>query len=562
MNPALVAHAELDSFDLDQLDAAARYAAAHDTGAVLSAMLPGLAAADRAAIMARTRFAHTAVLVFPPDLKALTAALAGRGLTAGPPTPSMVVRSRLADRYGLPASELDVRIIRTAVPSPDDDPRLLEIFALAGTAEATRATIVAAERAAGYESHLALEVEKADSVELAGLRALLLHKNRMHADGGGYNSHEHATVLYFRTTAADRPFRRLELHVAGQHSSVLAAHLGVSHDAPTRLLRLLTGAWATQALAVTATLGVADRLAATPGASVAALAELTATDVDSLSRLLRYLCELDIVRVCGEGYELTDSGALLSSTAARSLQPLARLYGGAFYESFAHLDHAVRTGAAGFDHHFGSHHFDYFSRTPAGAELFDTAMAAGAAIFGHVADLIQLTGAETIVDIAGGNGTLLAALLREAPAARGVLLERATALVTARTALEQAGCLSRCRLLEGDFTAQVPAGADVYLLSRVLHDWDDDRSRTILARCAAAMPAHARLFVIERLLPDDDAPSLAPAWDVHMLCNVGGRERTLTHYRDLAATAGLAVDRVCSLPLDFSMIELSRPPGR
>ncbi|MFF0631832.1 hypothetical protein ACFYTS_04965 [Nocardia sp. NPDC004151] len=88
---------------------------------------------------------------------------------------------------------------------------------------------------------------------------------------------------------------------------------------------------------------------------------MTATDVDSLSRLLRYLCELDIVRVCGEGYELTDSGALLSSTAARSLQPLARLCGGAFSGSFAHLDHAVRTGAAGFDHHFGSHHFDYVS---------------------------------------------------------------------------------------------------------------------------------------------------------------------------------------------------------
>ncbi|GAB2446894.1 methyltransferase [Nocardia tengchongensis] len=557
MTPALIAHAELDSFDLDQLDTAARFAAAHDTGAVLSLMLPGLAAADRAAIMARTRFAHTAVLVFPPDLEVLTRTLADRGLSAGAPTPSMVVRSRLADRYSVPADSLDVQIVRTPVPSPDGDPRLLEIFALVGTAGHPRTGIAAAERAAGYEAHLALEVANADTVELAGLCALLLHKNRMHADGGGYNSHEHATVLYFRTTAADRPYQRLELHVAGQHSSVLAAHCGVSHDAPTRLLRLMTGAWATQALAATATLGVADRLAAAPGAPVAELAALTATDVDSLSRLLRYLAELDIVRPRDAGYELTEAGSLLSSTAAQSLQPLARLYGGAFYESFAHLDHAVRTGAAGFDHHFGRHHFEYFSQTPAGTELFDTAMAAGAAIFGHVGELIALCGGDTVVDIAGGNGTLLATLLRDAPGARGVLLERASALAAARVALERADCLPRCRLLEGDFTAEVPGGGDVYLLSRVLHDWDDDRCRTILSRCAAAMPDHARLYVIERLLPDDDAPSLAPAWDVHMLCNVGGRERTLTHYRELAATAGLTVDRTCSLPLDFSMIELS-----
>ncbi|WP_067717447.1 methyltransferase [Nocardia yamanashiensis] len=552
MTPALAAPAELDSFDLHQLDAAARFATTYDTEAVLNAMLPGLTAGERAAIVARCRFAHTAVLVFPPDPETLVAALAQRGMTAGPATPSMVVRARLATRYGRSADRLDVRIVRVALPSPDGDPRLLEIFALIGD----QTEIAAAERAAGNESHLALEVESTDPVELTGLRTLLLRRGRMHADGGGYNSHENATVLYFRTTATDRPYRRLELHVAGRHSPILTAHCHASHDAPTRLLRLMTGAWATQALAVTATLGVADRLAAAPGASVAYLAELTATDPDSLARLLRYLAELDIVRPRGDGYELTDSGALLSSAAAQSLQPLAQLYGGAFYESFAHLDHAVRTGTAGFDHHFGRHHFEYFSGTPSGAELFDNAMAASAAIFGQVGELIELTGAETIVDIAGGNGTLLAALLRTAPQAKGVLLERASALITARTALEQAGCLHQCHLLEGDFTSEVPGGGDIYLLSRVLHDWDDARCRTILSRCAAAMPAHSRLYIIERLLPDTDLPSLAPAWDIHMLCNVGGRERTLAHYAELAADAGLTIGRTHTLPLDFALIEV------
>ncbi|MGW4248691.1 methyltransferase family protein, partial [Nocardia sp. NPDC004722] len=379
MSRSLAVPACLDPVDLEQLRAAIEFVRTHDTGAVLSAMLPALTAAEAAAMASRCRFSHTAVLVFPGDLTVLTAALESLGLTADPDIPSMVVRGRLAARHGVAYQRLDVRIVRAPLAGGDGNPCTIEIFAVSADTDIT--ALRHAERMAGHEKHLALDVESVDTVELAGLRTLLLQRGGMRSDGGGYNTHEDATILYFRTNAPDRPYRRLELHVAGQHSPLLATHVAASHDAPTRLLRLLTGAWTTQALAATATLGVADQLAAAPGRDLTELARITGTDPDSLHRLLRYLTDLDIVRPRGTGYELTETGALLPVSATHSLHPLARLYGGAFYQSFAHLDHAVRTGTAGFDHHFGRHHFEHFSATPESAELFDAAMAASATIF-------------------------------------------------------------------------------------------------------------------------------------------------------------------------------------
>jgi hypothetical protein len=545
--------------DLAQLDAAVAFLRGHDTGGALAAMLPDLTVGEYAAIAARCRLSHIALLLCPRDLTELSAVLAERGLTAGPATPSVVVRQRLATRYGRPAAGLDVRIVHAPVPAADGSPCTIEIFVLLEAAGGRIDDIAAAEGEAGHEHHLALAAETADEVVLTGLQTLFTSRGRLHGDGGGYNQHEDVTVLYFRAmprAADNRPYRRLELRAPGAYPRLLASHLAQSKDAPTRLLRLLTGAWATQALAAAATLGVADRLAARPGYPVAELAHDSGTDPDALLRLLRYLRELGVVAPTADeaGFTLTEVGALLPTTAPQSLHPLAELYGGYFYQSFAQLAHAVRTGRPAFDEHFGQHHFEYFAETPERAELFDAAMAASASIFGQIADLIDLTAVRMVVDVAGGNGALLAGLLRAAPHLRGVLFERASTLHTARPALEQAGLLERCTLTPGDFVEEIPGGGDLYFLSRVLHDWDDVDAHAILRNCAAAMPAQAGLYVIERILPHDDSSSLAPAWDVHMLCNVGGRERSLTHYRDLLATAGLQLRETRPLPLDFMLL--------
>lgn len=165
-----------------------------------------------------------------------------------------------------------------------------------------------------------------------------------------------------------------------------------------------------------------------------------------------------------------------------------------------------------------------------------------------------------VVDIAGGNGELLRRILHAAPHLRGVLLERPHAIEAARGALARAGCADRAELVLGDFTCGIPGGGDVYILSRVLHDWDDQQCRALLKRCAEAMPAQAELLIVERLLPEDDSPSLAVAWDVHMLCNVGGRERTVSQYRTLLAESGFELIEQHPLPLDTALL-CARPAG-
>jgi hypothetical protein len=272
---------------------------------------------------------------------------------------------------------------------------------------------------------------------------------------------------------------------------------------------------------------------------------------------------LGLVTTDRDGFRLTGLGALLRTDAPDSMRPLALLYGGPFYRSFGALGHTVRTGAVAFDHLFGENHFAHFARHPELAELFDRSMAAGSRMFDPLTEHPVVTaasgapGRRTVVDVAGGNGALLGRILAAHPRLDGVLLERPHVLDAARRSLDAAGLGGRCAYRAGDF-ADVPPGGDVYILSRILHDWDDERCREILRHCARAMPADADLLIVERVLPADDSASLATAWDLHMRCNVGGRERRADHYTRLLADAGLTLVGHAPLPLDGSVLH-ARP---
>ncbi|WP_020140858.1 methyltransferase [Streptomyces sp. 351MFTsu5.1] len=556
--------------DLDRIEQAAAFVRSNDTASALDVLLPDLTAEERQALGGTLRLAHTALLVFPRTLAGLRAELAERGLRAGEMTPSVVVRGRLARRHGRPAGTLPVGILRASVPDTPGGRGEIEVFALEVPDGSDLVPLAAAERATGDEAHIAFEVVAPTPVVLHGLTALLLDRAGAHADSGGHNPHENATVLYFRAGG-----HRIELYVPGRHPELLAAHLRRSADrrspgalgyAPAagdrprdRLLHLMTGAWTTQAIAVAAELRLADHLDAHPGAGPALLAELTGCHADSLGRLLRHLAGLGLVAADPDGsHHLTELGEPLRTGAADSFQPLALLYGGPFYRSFGELAHSVRTGEEAFAKVFGEHHFPHFARHPELADLFDRAMAASAPMFAPVAGLVDLSAHRVVVDVAGGNGELLGRLLRAAPHLRGVLLERPHAVEAAEKAFAEAGLADRCRFVAGDFTSEVPGGGDLYVLSRVLHDWDDERCLTILRRCARAMAPGSELLLVERLLPADARLSLAVAWDLHMLCNVGGRERTEDHYRRLLDEAGFDFASCHELPLQAALLRFRR----
>ncbi|WP_055618246.1 methyltransferase [Streptomyces phaeochromogenes] len=551
------------SGDTSRLRATVDFVKEQDTATLLRLLLPGLDGPELRAVAERCDFSHAALLVFPPDEAALDATLADCGLvTDAPPRPSVIVRERLAVRHKRSAAELDVGILRPAVECPDGARRWVEVFALTVPPGSDLDTVAAHERERQHETHVAFEVETPDPLVLRGLCAAFGRYGAV-PDGGGYNPHENGTVFYFTAPAeAKADYRRVELYVPGDHRDVLAAHLDEhrGRQPAETLLRLLTGAWTTQALATFARLDVADAMDEERSVGVAELARDVDVLAPNLATLLRYLTMLGVVGEDRDGFRLTDTGALLRADAEGSMRALALMYGGPFYESFAGLDHTVRTGQVAFEQCFGENHFDHFARDPELAELFDRSMAAGSRMFDPLPAHPVLTSAAegaTVVDIAGGNGELLGRILSAHPRLHGVLLERPHTVETARRLLGAAGHAERCTFRAGDF-ADVPAGGDIYVLSRVLHDWDDDRCREILRHCARAMPGTADLLVVERVLPADGSASLATAWDLHMMCNVGGRERRADHYARLFADAGLTLVDRTPLPLDGSVLHVRR----
>ena len=377
-----VAHALVPE-DLAHLFAAVDLIRTNNTGSVLATAMPLMSVTEREALAAHTYFAHAAVLVFPSTLDGLALELARHGIDAGMMTPSVVVRNRLSRRYGVPVENLDVGILRAPVMDSAGRPCELEIFAMATPPDL--AHVAAEERLHSRERHFALAVPNADPIILNGLRSAVA--TQMRPDGGGYNEHENHTVLYFRDTHQARPeFRRLELISVGEHPQVLATHLRET-AAGTQLLRLLTGAWATQAIATAAELRLADHLATT--GDLRGLAVATGADQDSLGRLLRYLTALGLVRTTPTGHALTDMGALLRSDVDGSMRPLALLYGGPFYQSFAALTDAVRTGEESYAKVFGANHFAHMATELDLADLFHQSMAASNAVFAELTRVVE-----------------------------------------------------------------------------------------------------------------------------------------------------------------------------
>jgi len=321
----------------------------------------------------------------------------------------------------------------------------------------------------------------------------------------------------------------------------------LERDAAGTMLHLITGFWLSQAIFVAARLGIADALAGGPQ-EVSQLAHRTATNEQALYRVLRALASAGIfAEDAPRRFRLTPLAEVLQSGTAGSLRSYAIMSGEQWvWHSVGAMLHCVQTGRSGFEHAFGDRSpFEFYKKNPeAGRISMEGLTSRSASENAAVLAAYDFGDAKRIVDVGGGEGTLLAAILVAAAASHGVLFDVPDTAERARQRLEAAGLGSRSEVLGGDFFRSVPAGGDVYVMKKVLHDWNDERALTILQNCRAVMPAHGRLLMIELIVPEGNEPSFAKMLDLLMLTYLSGRERTEDEYRSLLESAGFRLQRV------------------
>src|SRR3954469_3243009 len=332
----------------------------------------------------------------------------------------------------------------------------------------------------------------------------------------------------------------------------------VSENPRARLLELIVAFRQTQCVRVAVQIGVADQLASGPAASPD-LAVACGAKEPFLRRLLRALTGLGLLDQDDDGrYRLTTVGEQMRSDR---MGPAALFFGcDPVWSAWGALDHAVRTGERPFDRLYGMPVWDYYAANPNQGVRFDAAMAS---ITGRLAEAVvssyDFSGFTRVVDVGGGDGTLLAAILRSAPSVRGVLFDVPAVVGRAKPALESAGVLDRTELVGGDFRDAVPAGADCCVLKWILHDWDDEVCTTVLRRCREAVSSAggAKLVVIERVLPERVGPEHLDLVlsDLNMMAMTCGQERTEAEFAEMFAAAGFRMDRVVPTGTNVSVIE-------
>ncbi len=329
-----------------------------------------------------------------------------------------------------------------------------------------------------------------------------------------------------------------------------------AHPAET-MQELVLGAWISQGITAVADLGVADALAAGP-LPIDELAGRVRADPDALGRLLRALISKGIFARRDDGrYELTPLAEQLRSDVPASMAAMARFIGSRQHrEHWSLLTDAIKTGRSGVPALRGKGFFDYLGDEPEFAQIFNDAMTGLSGLsIGPVVDAYDFTRFGTIVDVAGGHGRLLAAILASAPDAQGVLYDLPEVIAGASALLRENGVAERVRLAEGSFFDGVPAAGDAYVLKHIIHDWDDEPSVRILRNVRSAAAPGAALLLIETVIPEDDSASVAKWVDMEMLVINDGRERTAGEYRRLFDEAGFEMIGVVDTASRFSIIE-------
>jgi precorrin-6B methylase 2 len=327
------------------------------------------------------------------------------------------------------------------------------------------------------------------------------------------------------------------------------------------MLRMILGFRVARAIYIAAKLGLAD-LMKDGSKHTQELAEATGTHAPSLYRVMRSLASVGIFAEDEQGrFTLTPIAATLQSDVPGSLRAWAiLLLGEEDYQAWGDLMHTVRTGETAFNHVFGMGIFQYETLHPEHAKIFDEAMANLIGLYNSaVLANYSFSTINRLVDVAGGDGSLIIALLRANPEMKGVLFDLPHVAEKAKKRFADAGLADRCEVVAGDAFVAVPGGGDAYVLSRVMNGFNDDRAHAILASCRRAITDNGKLLLVERVLPDRVEHSVAAQGpvlsDLNMMVISGGRERTAAEHRALLEATGFTLTKVVPTQSEVSVIE-------
>ncbi len=288
------------------------------------------------------------------------------------------------------------------------------------------------------------------------------------------------------------------------------------------------------------------------------LAETVGAHPQSLYRVMRTLAGFGLFSEKQKGhFELTPLGRLLRTDAPDSQRALAILMWEPWWrQGWDGLLSSVTTGVTAFDQAHGTDLFDYLKSHPDAADLFNRAMISiTKKEINSILSAYDFSDLSPIIDVGGGYGGLIAALLRTYPRMTGIVYDLPHLADTAKRMIEKEGVRDRCTLVAGNFFTSIPSGGDAYILKSVIHDWEDEKALIILKNCRAAMPDKSRLLVIERMIPSGDVPSPAKIMDMVMMVNLGGRERTEEEYGCLLKSSGFRTRRTIPTAIGMNILE-------
>eukprot|EP01113_Clastostelium_recurvatum_P051360 TRINITY_DN9966_c0_g1_i2.p1 TRINITY_DN9966_c0_g1~~TRINITY_DN9966_c0_g1_i2.p1 ORF type:complete len:345 (+),score=70.08 TRINITY_DN9966_c0_g1_i2:80-1114(+) len=328
------------------------------------------------------------------------------------------------------------------------------------------------------------------------------------------------------------------------------------------VVQMMTGYWASRAIYAAAKLSLADLVEAggSQGVHYESLAKDSKSHPSSIYRLMRALASVNVFKEEKEGYfSQTDLSAHLATSHPQSLRHAALMYGEETHTAWTELPTVLQTGQSSWKQVFGKDHFEFYEATPASYHTFNKAMGElGRTMYSDqgIVKRIDLPqeGSPVVIDVGGGYGSLLASVLDANPAAKGVLYDLGTVVENARGVHgDKYG--DRLTIESGNFFKQVPAGGDVYMMKRILHDWNDDQCIEILLNCAAVMGPSSRLLILETVIPQGNEPYFGKWLDLHMMVITGGQERTAEQFSRLFERAGLYLVGVTETETPIRIVE-------